>query len=85
MDMACWRQRDGFVLRLFGSERLLSDEEWRCLRMLMEAIDCGKTEAYGEGYTGLLELAELEKSAPDKIDLAALGLVKRKAPIDRRF
>jgi hypothetical protein len=83
MDIGIWRHESGFILRLFGSERQLTREEWAYLRMLMDAIDCGKDEAIGEGYVEIVREYELSHGTRD--DLVRAGLLKPKLPIKRRF
>lgn len=81
MDIGCWRTEEGYVIRTYGNERMLSYAEWAQLRKCMQSIDDGAQEALCDGYVAL---AKEKESRIEKLDLVALGLIKPKAPIKRR-
>ena len=86
MDIACWRNEEGYVIRTYGNERCFSYNEWVELRRCMQAIDDGASEALCEGYVALANVKAEEKKnrKEERIDLIALGLIKPKSPLVRR-
>lgn len=71
MDCGARWQENGYVIRIRGSEYLLSEDEWEEFRYCLDTLSSS---------------ADYEdcKATPSKIDLiAALGLTPK--PIKRRF
>jgi hypothetical protein len=86
MDIGCWRQEEGYIIRTYGNERLLSYAEWTQLRKCMQSIDDGASEALCDGYIKVVDakVEERNNKKVEKIDLVALGLLKPKPPLIRR-
>jgi len=84
-DLACWRQGEGFVLRVHGSEHYLEAHE---LAEFSEAIELliGRciTEWFGEDYRDLCIAEETAAAQPNKL-LSMLGIAKPQPSNQSRF
>lgn len=84
-DMGVWRQSNGIVIRLFGRERLLTEDEGlEFCKHLEHVIMYDNKESLGEDYQGLCAELDLTESSITTIDLAAIGLAKPKPQLKRR-
>jgi hypothetical protein len=83
-DLAIWRQPSGVVVRIHGSEHLLSPEEFDDHLGLCREVEAGRIEALSADYTELTVAAEARKQPKDL--LAILGMApKPRDPIRRRI
>lgn len=87
-DMACWRQgeleSEHIVVRLFGSERVLTLTEARELNGHLCDVLAGAFRSVGEGYQNLCD--DYSQFDPDvrEIDLRSVGLAKPAPIMPRR-
>ncbi len=77
---ACWRQSNGIVVRLRGSEYLLTENEFDEFAGLVNRVWYGDREAVSDGYAELVEGIAARAKGIDLV--AALGL---KPAFKRRF
>lgn len=86
MDIACWRIESRIVLRFYGRELSLAEDEFNLLRDLMNRVASGDPSALSSGYAELRE-SRLARQANAGIDLLTrLGLTPSSPqPFTRRF
>ena len=71
IDLGVWRQSTGIVVRLYGSERLLSLSEFNEFLSHCQAIRNGAIESVSEGYRALSE-DSIEREKNRSVDLGRL-------------
>jgi hypothetical protein len=83
MDCGARRQENGYVLRIRGSEYLVSEDEWTELLGLLAAVDNGAEEAVSNDFAEAIEESQSRQAGPSGIDL--VGLMGLRAKVERRF
>lgn len=84
-DIGVWRQENGIVVRLWGSERLLTDSQAReLMHHICRVVWYGHDRSVSSGYQALCDEFDATDHDALSIDLEALGLAKPKPVIKRR-